>query len=80
MFPSMKVLGTYSNNSKGWHVQPLASTLNLCTGIKIKYHPLFLDARSSNIGTTLVLALSIADDGTSLLNHPLKSGNFCGLL
>ena len=54
-------------------------TSNLCTGVKIKYPnngPLFPDSRHSNIGITLVLALSITDDGTSLLNDLFGSGNF----
>ena len=49
-------------------------TSNLCAGVKFKYGPLFPDSGHSNIGATLVLALSIADDGT---NDLFGSGNFC---
>ena len=73
------ICGTCLNNNEGWqlhHVQLLASPLRIFAQVlKIKYgQALFPDSRHSNIGITLVLALSIADDGTSLLNDSFGSG------
>ena len=78
------IYGTCSNNNEWWqlrHVQLLASSLRIFAQVlkSIKYPnngPLFPDSRRSNIGVTLVLALSITDDGTALLNDLFGSGNF----
>jgi len=48
----------------------------LWAGVKIQYGPLLPDLTSLIIGTTLLFALLIADDGTSLLNSSCVSGYF----
>ena len=58
------------------HIPNRISALTSGAGVKIKYGPLFPDSSCSIIGVMLVLALSIADDGTFLLNDPCGLGNF----